>query len=297
MAEQYATLAQGSLSVAYTAGNTTLTLQTGEGASFPSSGPFTVAVDSPTAFLLRCTSRSGDVLTVSATGQEGTTAANKSIGVPVAQSITKLVLDNIRAEDRVNAGSGVVPATGTGAGVVALPTSGWTPFNSALLNDFALGVTEVFIPSAGGLSLRGVTRSITVPYTIIALIDCGMNGGGGGTQDAGILVSDGTKYETFDIEYSSGGQLGLRILAYTSVSSTSVVTGPTVNLVGRMIGFKIVNDSTHRTFYYWINGAWVQFYQEASGTFLTETAAGFGGFSGGSTNNDLALRLHYWSLN
>lgn len=81
--EQLANAAQSTLASNYTAGNTTLSLHTGDGSKFPSTGNFMVALNDPADFYLQCTSRSGDTLTVSSTGQEGTVAVNESSGTKV----------------------------------------------------------------------------------------------------------------------------------------------------------------------------------------------------------------------
>src|SRR6266702_3850835 len=137
--QKYTNLAQSTLASSYTAGNTTITVATGDGALFPTAGDFTVAVVDPPAFFLKCTARSGDVLTVTSSGQEGTTATNQASGVKVTQVITAAVLDGIKDD----LASYIVPNSATGALRTSLPTSGWTIVNGAILNDFALGVTGI----------------------------------------------------------------------------------------------------------------------------------------------------------
>lgn len=80
MAELFANNAQGSLSASITALDNTLTLQTGEGAQFPSP----TGGDFFRVFLFKkstseweialCTARSGDILSITSRAQEGTTA-------------------------------------------------------------------------------------------------------------------------------------------------------------------------------------------------------------------------------
>lgn len=94
--QQYANLAQSTLSSGYTAGDTTLHLTSG--ASFPANGNFLVAMDDPPAFFLLCTARSSNDLTVSSSGQEGTSAANLASGKKVTQVITAGAFDAIRNE-------------------------------------------------------------------------------------------------------------------------------------------------------------------------------------------------------
>jgi hypothetical protein len=110
--QKYTNLAQSSLSSAYTAGDSTIALQTGDGSLFPSSGDFIVAIDDPPAFFLNCTARSTDTLTVDTSGAEGTTAVNKGTSIKVTHVITAGVLDNIRSD-----------LSGIGA-IASLPGSG-----------------------------------------------------------------------------------------------------------------------------------------------------------------------------
>ena len=113
MANQtYSNLASSTLASAYTAGDSTITVSSGDGAKFPSSGDFIIGFNDPPTFFLKCTSRSSDVLTVSTTGQEGTTAANVASGDTVAQVITAGAFDNIR-----------INISGIGA-IASLPASG-----------------------------------------------------------------------------------------------------------------------------------------------------------------------------
>lgn len=70
--QQYTNLAASTLGSPYTAGDSSLTLSTGGGAVFPTSGNFTVGIGNPPTFFLQCTARSGDVLTVGTSATEGT---------------------------------------------------------------------------------------------------------------------------------------------------------------------------------------------------------------------------------
>ncbi len=97
MAYQLVNNASSYLASGYTAGDTTITLHTGDGALFPATGDFILAIGDPVAFYLKCTSRSGDVLTVATVGQEGTSAANKGIGVAVNHVLTAGVLTALLA--------------------------------------------------------------------------------------------------------------------------------------------------------------------------------------------------------
>ncbi len=97
MAQLFTNNAEGTLSVAVSsAGQTTLTLNTGKGAKFPSptgSDYCKVTIDDGTNVeICICTSRTADVLTVTR-GQEGTTAQSSfAIGSKVELRVTAAVM-------------------------------------------------------------------------------------------------------------------------------------------------------------------------------------------------------------
>lgn len=118
--QQLANLAQSTLAADYTAGDTSIDLATGTGALFPSTGNFTLAfatslVDDTPSFFLLCTARSSDTLTVSALGQEGTTAADRVTGVKVTQVISR---DSLRGLLNDYCGVGTFALRPTGSGFI-----------------------------------------------------------------------------------------------------------------------------------------------------------------------------------
>src|SRR6185503_10386739 len=67
------------------AGDTTLFVQAGDGAKYPSAAPFMLQLGNASPFeLSKCTARSGDVLTL-LRAQEGTSAQTFAVGVTVEQ--------------------------------------------------------------------------------------------------------------------------------------------------------------------------------------------------------------------
>lgn len=72
--------------------DTSLTVATGEGSKFPASGDFHITIEDE---ILKCTARSGDVLTVTR-AQEGTAAAAHIAGKAVELRITAAVLDQLK---------------------------------------------------------------------------------------------------------------------------------------------------------------------------------------------------------
>lgn len=202
------------------------------------------------------------------------------------------------------ASGSVTPNPASSAPTASVPFTGWTLQNTTnahnTFNDFLPNELVMSLPNFGLLQWGAVTQSISVPYTLIATLETrGQMSGATSSFDSGFAISDGTKYEQLGLTMATGStpvQLILNTLATLS-SSPSTVTGPTSNIVGPTLTIKIVNDSTHRTFYYWSAGSWTQYYQENSGTFLTETAAGMIGLNdvtSGGYAVDLALK--YWSV-
>ncbi len=63
-------------------------------------------------------------------------------------------------------------------------------------------------------------------------------------------------------------------------TDSGTLAGPTAGIVPQpQMTLRIVQDKVNRTFYYYTNGAWTQFFQHAANTFLTETSVGVGGLS------------------
>jgi hypothetical protein len=90
MAEQLANNADGTLNGAINSAVTSLTLQTGEGAAFPSTGNFRIVID---AEIILVGARSGDTLSSLTRGVEGTAAAAHANGAAVAHVLTKGGMD------------------------------------------------------------------------------------------------------------------------------------------------------------------------------------------------------------
>ena len=120
------------------------------------------------------------------------------------------------------------------------------------------------------------------------------------SQTCNFGLSDGTKYELYDL-LSQGSivpgpaQLGVRQIPNVT-SGGSLVLPSASGLTGRLPSFCIVNDGTHRTWFHYATGAWVQDFQETTGTFLTETLLAVGGLSlpsGGSPDYFVQVNLQY----
>jgi hypothetical protein len=186
-------------------------------------------------------------------------------------------------------GGGIVPNTATGAATLTkLDQTGWSVVNGAYWNDFlssTMGVTVDF--GSGSLAWRiaaknlsdfiGVNTTYTIFFQIFGFTSCYNQN----VSTNGFYLYDGTKlegYELLNFQVASGASNTLRIEQIANVTTdSSTVFGATASLTGMLLAGKIVEDGTHRTWFHWHNGAYVQDFQEATGTFLTPTAVGMGG--------------------
>jgi hypothetical protein len=190
---------------------------------------------------------------------------------------------------------------GTSAGVPAatVPFTGWTLVNGAILSNFA-GASQlgIALPVTGSASWKLATQSLTIPYTVTATMSCNQVPNAG-VQVCGAWIGDGTKFSGIQLAIygASGTAYELRIdTIATTTSNDTVVSGPTPGLQNpALFTLQIKNDGTTRTYSYYTGGAWVSFYTEAAGTFVTETVAGFGG-QNQTTANAIGMNLLYWSV-
>jgi hypothetical protein len=303
--QQYTNLAGSSLSVSYTAGNTTLTLQSGDGALFPSSGDFTVGVDKPPTFFLKCTSRSGDVLTVGASATEGTTAASRTIGTPITHVLTAGAMRSMFGDYlsvgpfasrpaspfagfRYKATDSPVDSVYDGTNwndfvrdsKVTLPINGnfsWINQGSATVADNGGGVIlSTPNDTSESLHIRKVA-SLAPPYTV----ELGYENLCFPKNSAlcGLCVGDSvsTKIITLINEASNFAQ-ELNIDQWSSpTNSFNQLVGGNQTIPIKLVFLKMHNDGTNRL-YSWSNDGqnWVQIYSEGNTTFITENYVGFG---------------------
>lgn len=140
------TLASGITNVA-----TTLTVAAGEGARFPTLGAgesFPVTVEEVGGMeIMLCTSRSGDVLTVTR-GQEGTTARAASAGASVQARITRAVLESFVQDDGDTINGAMVISANTTADALRVTQTG--AGNAFVVEDSANPDTTPFVVKANG---------------------------------------------------------------------------------------------------------------------------------------------------
>lgn len=322
MAQQLTNLAQSTLASSYTAGNTTITLKTGDGALFPSSGNFTVAVDEPPTFFLQCTARSGDTLTVSATGQEGTTAANRTTGTPITLVITNAVMRGLFQDYLLTDTLANLPSAGV-AGRVFLPQnsvysmirdngSTWdyflngrkvnvpeTAFSFSWVNqgDATLtttnGVAVLYGGSANGVDSRiRIKTAPATPYHIIigyrARIDPTTN------AMAGLCFRNSSSGKlsiyTSIFQGDPSRPVIFQLTNATSFSSTAYNpgSGTNDNTYG-MSWMRIGDDGVNRKYDVSENGyTWRQLFSESNSSFFTADQVGYY-VNGGNNNGEISV--------
>lgn len=193
----------------------------------------------------------------------------------------------------------VLPNRTTAPGPVSsLPQTGWTIFNASYMMDFGSSVTSVRIPDTAATNVRGMTRTLSVPYTAIAVIQCYPNLPNQNAQTCGLGVSDGTKIYNMENLFTSLSSEQVRVQQWTNSGlAGATAAGPTPAVTSSLQAFKITNDGMNRVWSYWENGAWVAMLTEAAGTFVTETLLGVFGVSQTSfAGSDLEVHLVYLSI-
>ena len=194
------------------------------------------------------------------------------------------------------------------AGTSIIPLSGWTIRNAAVLNNFSNAKLGIFVSNNTSLNWRFVTRSLPgATYTIAGTVECGLASPAVDTQTCDFGVSDGTKYENYQILSTNSGTApsNLRIETLTSVTvDGGTPFASTPGLTGHLMSLCVVNDGTHRTWFHYaatggppVVGGWVQDLQETvSGSFLTETLLAVGGLSVNTSTNSNYVQVNLSDL-
>jgi hypothetical protein len=248
--------------------------------------PQSVALTGTNAITVTFSSSQSGTIVVSGSSGSGSGQFYQTVqqaGASLAQEPRLNFPSNMTCVD--DPGNTSTDCTPSGGGS-SVPTTGWTltqPSGAlATLSDFGPGVAlnQESQPIGGGVHFAVATRSLPgSTYTITTTIQClEANGSSGAVIVCGLALFDGTKSEDIEFlnEYTvDNAQATVRQLtSLTESSGGSLVAGPTNTLIGQYPTFRIVEDGTHRTWYYWSSGAFVMFFQEASGTFLTPTSVG-----------------------
>lgn len=197
-------------------------------------------------------------------------------------------------------GTGAVTINSSGGGGGGtIPQSGWTVFNSPFYNDFSSSLQSLAQAQNNTNNLRGITRALpsSTSYTMTAQVELQYN-----TPDAeiegGIVISDGTKYLAYVVDFQAGGsEPFLSIVSWSNTTTPVAAVHASAGLIGPNVALRIVGDATNRTYFYWSNGAYVQFFQEAIGTFLTETTGGYCIYANsGTARQYVSLDMFTWAL-
>ncbi len=315
--QQITNLAQGELASGYTAGNTTITLGSGEGALFPTSGDFTVAMNDPPDFFLKCTSRTGDVLTVTSTGQEGTTAINESSGCKVTLVVTNQVIRSLFQDYHVTDAIANRPAAGI-AGRIFIPNDSvypilrdngstwdyfyagrkvtplvsgnfsWTNQGGASVTDQTNGVSVLSTPAVNGSNSLRIRRMATPsrPYTIVMAFLARM--GSGNFAEAGLIwrESGSGKLSVISIQNFSSAICS----HWTNETSFNASIAAVAMAAVGPYWLKITEDSTNRTGWFSIDGiTWYQIAQEGRTNFLTADQVGYYANNSNNVAQDITI--------
>jgi hypothetical protein len=189
---------------------------------------------------------------------------------------------NVTCTDTSGVSTNCTPSGGGGGGSV--PTTGWTLLNmtnaNATFSDFSSTIASLGAEPVSATDFAMAYQAIPgSTYTITATLQTFFANRTEDTQSVGLALTDGTKFEEIDMLMQnsvSPGQIQLRVITGTSLHSGSfgVLAGPTTTLVNSNPTFRIKDTGTTRTWAYYSNGAFVTFYSEASGTFLTPIGDG-----------------------
>jgi hypothetical protein len=156
-----------------------------------------------------------------------------------------------------------------------------TVTGTVTLND-KLDRLQMVVPSATSTLVVAMQPLIATPYTLDTLVCMqGAPASGDGTE-AGIALSDGTKYVTA-LVVCIGGVVAAsdnRVVRTSWTNRTTVSTSAGGNaLLSGLVWLRITDDGTTRIFYYSLNGKdFVQYNNENTNTFATPTTWGLAGY-------------------
>jgi len=220
MTEQLSNFGSSTLLSSITDSAVTLTLASGDGDLFPTTGDFRIRVggiDDAARELILVSGRSGDVLTLDTRGIEGTSAASHAAGDPVYQVVTKAGLENFIAEHTAEGPIGETGPAGatsktfeqegevrlaTGSKpwplpfdctLEVLPYCGTPPSTEAIEADVKVDNTTVFPvaanrPTIAVAAYAGTKKTVAGQFTqgqlvTVDITDCGSPSAAGGTLD------------------------------------------------------------------------------------------------------------------
>lgn len=306
---KYTNLASGTLTVGVNTSDTSLVLDTGEGAAFPSAGDFWVVLaEGATREICKCTSRSTDTLTV--TRNQGGTNSSFTTAATVTHVMTSQMLDQVRS-DQVQTGANASRPSAEKDGILYLPSDGLTVYRDTgaawggwgplwkltppVNGDFswvnqgtasvaaANGYVALSGPDAGGDNLRMRVKSApSTPFTItVGCLPCCA----GGTYEfsAGFCLrqsSDG-KVIVYGISYIPTASNGYFIKQHytnpTTFSANSIFrAGAPQSMIRGVLWLQYHDDGTNRSWRVSADGiTFLEALAEARTTHLTADQVGF----------------------
>lgn len=320
---KYTNLASGTLTVGVNTSDTSLVLDTGEGAAFPSAGDFWVVLaEGATREICKCTSRSSDTLTV--TRNQGGTNSSFTTAATLTHVITSQMLDQIRS-DQVQTGALASRPSAEKDGILYLPSDGlhlfrdtgaawgaWGPlfkFTPPVDGDFAWinqgGATITDHTShvvlagsgAGSSSLRIRKKAApSTPYTItMAFIVC--CAGGTWNFSAGMCIrqsSDGKVIVGGRAHYT--GQPTLLSQDFgspTAFSSNNFYIGHVEGNLGFVNWIRYHDNGTNRYWSFSADGQnFVEAFNEGRTTYMTADEVGF---YIDAYNGNTAMTVLHWA--
>jgi hypothetical protein len=265
----------GFLSAQANPADTTLTLV--DASTFPTSGEFTVHLNSE---LIRVTSVSGNTLTV-LRGQEGTTAGTHAAGSFLWNTFSR---GAIRA---------VVPY---GLTYEPVPSSGWTTVNGAATFSYDASNDTIILketgPAAAQENVRFLSRSVpATPWTITAAF--GRFTIATGNQNVGLMVRESSTGKLIGFGLTMGQNTTLYAWKWTNPTTYSGQSYANRALPWEAARFlRIADDGTNLKFSYSADGEnFVQLHSVSRTDYLASGPDHVGPYVNSGTNNG-ALYAH-----
>jgi hypothetical protein len=260
--EQYANLAQSTLSAGISSGDLTLTLVSGT--AFPSEGNFRIIIESE---FIKVTARSGNVLTI-VRGQEGTAAASHAGGSTVTAVITAAALPEIFKRHAFAARD------------VRLDGADFTQINfggSSVLTKN--GIVSLRAPITAQ-QLRSLVKTLpAAPYKIT--MQAWFNGSGASISGGGLLLRDSATGKNHVIALC--GDNNFRTQKWSTDTSFSALYSQTLTITtdwrryGKPIYLQIEDDNVNRISRVSQDGVTFEVIHSVGRTdFLTPDQYGFG---------------------
>lgn len=274
-------LAQSILASGYTAGNSTITVQTGDGSKFsqPGNGKnIVLAIGTPPQFFLEATAISSDTFTVNTSGFDGSTPVSVTASTPVTEVISVGVLNAVLAAP----------------GLTDPPLTGWTWDNQGSSTEDISG-PGIFLSltsqSNGGRYLYRTEPA--TPTTITAAFYVDWKAGSDNALNFGFRDNTGKL-----VFWHIANNHNIYVYKFTSSTSASAAytsIGSDLGLYGQPVWLQIEDDGTNLIFRYRLGsrGPWQTFSTVSRTDFMTggPSQVVIGGYTNGGAQ---ALTLISW---